>query len=184
MNFKSLKVVLIATVLLVSNISLAATSKADENRIESELNQLFQRALKGAAVDLNDDQILYPMAVILRHDNKYGVFGTADSENNKKAPISAQVAQLRKMLTELAVADQIKGYAMVQYADIKKNGKHVSTGLTFEMEHKEGVSIIRFLPVTELEENGKKNGKLRFETQLVSTSLKPKTVFSDSITKR
>lgn len=186
MNFKSLKVVLITSLLAFAGNSLAeempTNPKFKAQQIENEINVLLQRALVAVAADLNDDQTMYPIALITRHDGKIGSFGTAESENNKKASVNEQVAHIRKLLVDLAISKQITSSVLAMYATVEEKGKEKRQGINFEVEHVEGVSVVRFVPVTEqLDDQGKKTGKLVIETNIASTAPKPRTVFAGSI---
>ena len=184
MIIKSLKVVLIGCMLLTPQLSFAEYEKMPEApktkaaKIERDVNDIFQRAMMAAAVDLNDDHVLRPFAVIKKKDGKIGVFSTDDTEENKKLNVDEQVAGIRKMLIELVVANQLNATAQVMYSTVKNVNGNIRQGLTFEIEHISGVSLLRFLPVEELKDDaGKKTGKLLFELETMSTSPKPKVIF-------
>ena len=186
MKFKYLK---IAVVLCASNfISQIALSevmplspKQIEIKIEQEIDGLFKRGVMAAAADLNDDMVMHPFAVIKKKDGSIGVFSASDSENNKKLSVSDQNTGIRRRLIELATADQIDASIQAMYATVKKDGEQARQGISFEIEHIRGVSIVRFLPVSEIkDEQGVKTGKILFELESLSTSLKPKTIFAFS----
>jgi len=67
----------------------------------------------------------------------------------------------------------------VMYATVRQKGKAPRQGLIFEIEHIDGVSLLRFLPISKIkDEQGKESGKLLFELEALSTTVKPKTVFA------
>ena len=183
MKFKAVKIIsLLVAVLGASQMTLAEempeSPKFKAAKIEQVVNDLFQRAMMAAAVDLNDDHKLRPFAVIKKKDGSIGVFSVDETEANNKLDINAQAAGIRKMLIELVVANQLDATAQVMYATVKDAKGNVRQGLNFEIEHIDGLSIVRFLPVVELKDDaGVKTGKLLFETESISTAPKPKVIF-------
>lgn len=185
--FKLNKVVLIA-LLFCSSVNLIAEEMPESPTykakiVEDQVNLLLQRALLASATDLNDDQEMYPVALILRHDGKVGSFGTAESDNNSKVNVNMQVAHIRKLLVDLAQSEQILASVLAMYATVKDKNGESRQGISFEVEHIEGVSIMRFVPVSEeFSEQGNKTGKLIIETNIATTVTKPKTVFANLTT--
>jgi len=187
MYIKYFTAVVISAALMVSTYANAekAFEKMPESprvkasNLEREVNDIFQRAMMAAAVDLNDDHVVRPFAVIKRKDGKIGVFSADETEKNKNLSVNEQTAGIRRMLIELVVANQLDATAQVMFATVKDKNGNVRQGLSFEIEHIDGLSIVRFLPVVELkDEAGVKTGKLLFETESMSTALKPKVIFS------
>ncbi len=184
MNFKTLS---IAT-LLVNSFCLSAASSAEvmpespkhkEIRIENTLNELFTRAMNTAAVKLDQTKVIEPFAIIKRIDGSLGVFELDQSADKKQLTVNNQHLSIRRLLRELAFEKQITASIQVMYALVQEEGKEQRQGLTFELEHQSGVSLIRFLPVSEqIDKEDEANNKWVFEIELLSTSIKPRTVFS------
>jgi hypothetical protein len=189
MKFKSLKVVLITCIIAIAQTSFAEMPKKEltplEKKgldLEADINYLFQTALKTAAFRLDKDGQVEPFAVIHRKsDNKIGVFGV-DSEQ-KSLSVNDQNATIRNMLTKLAVNNQIKGSISVMFGQVRdKEAGTVSQGLVFEIEHEEGISLIRFIPVYEKENPVDRNKpRLVIELKAQTTNPKPAIVFAKSI---
>ena len=178
MNFKSLKVVLIS-LMVVSMSSLAlADVKVEKLKVEKELNIVFQEALKAAASELDADKTVSPFAVVLRKNGKVGYF-TA-TEENKELSVNEQGNRIRRMLKDLAINQQIDASTFGMYATVSQNDVS-EKGLVFEVEHEAGISIMRFLPVSD--GTGENKGKLVFETQRMQTTTKPRNIFVEAIVK-
>ena len=181
MNIKSLKVVLMTLALNLTSLSLLAeempeSPKAKADRIEREINELFQRGFRTAAVKLDKTSQVIPFAVIQKKDGKYGVFSAG---SNEKLSIDAQTASIRKHLIELVVAGQIDASMQVMYATVREEGKDSRQGLMFEIEHIEGISLLRFLPVSKIKDSQDKGSKeLLFEMESLSTTAKPQVIFT------
>jgi len=182
MNFKSLKVVLISFALTVAGNSLAETmpesAKAKEQRIEQDLNILFQRSMNTAALKLDKMKEVRPFAIIKKTDGTFGVFEPKVNEKTKDMTVNEQSMAVRNLLKKLAIADQIEAASAVMYAVVENpNTKEKKQGLTFSMEHKEGISLMRFLPVSKSKnEEGKEI--LVFELENLETVNKPQVVFN------
>jgi hypothetical protein len=189
MKLKSLNVVLMTCLLSITSNEVLAEKQYEKMpespafraaRIEKDVNDLFGRATRMAAVELANASQVKPFAMIKKADDTWGVFRADATEKNKALSINDQVASIRKLLIELAKDDQIKGSALVMYASVSEQGKSsVKHGLSYEIEHIEGVSLIRFLPVSYMkDENGKKTDELQFELNQITTEGKPKIVFA------
>jgi len=186
MNFKVLSVAALLVSSLCFSVGSVAekmpeTSKQKELRMEADLNQLFQKSMKMAAGKLGTNMALRPFAIVKKMDGEFAVFGATDSKKNDNKGINAQTAGIRKYLLELVVANQIQASVQVMYANVIPENGESQQGLTFEMEHIDGVSIIRFLPVSKIKtKEGEDSGKLLFEIEALSTTAKPKVVFASS----
>ena len=184
MNFKVLSVatLLLSTVcfsVVTSAEKMPETPKQKELRIENDLNLLFNKSMKMAAGKLGTTMELRPFAVVKKTDGELAVFGATDTKANEKKGINAQNANIRKYVMGLVAANQIQASVQVMFATIVPEGKKPQQGLTFEMEHIEGVSLLRFLPVSKIKtEGGEDSGKLLFEIESLSTTVKPKVVFA------
>ncbi len=188
MNFKA---VFVAT-LLVSSFSFSSAASAEkaletmpeslkqkEERLESDLNALFEVAVKTAAYKLDETKQVPPFGVIKKMDKSIGVF---EAKGGKFKTVEEKSASIRRLLIELAASQQIEASVMVMYSVVKQKGKDTQQGLMFEVEHKEGISIMRFLPITKKEDpTDKTKTKLVFELQSLVTNVKPQTVFARSI---
>lgn len=179
MNFKSLNAVLISLMVLSMSSLSFADAKTNKQQVEKELNVLFQEALKAAGTELDADKTVNPFAVILRANGKIGYF-TA-TEENKELSVNEQGSRIRRMLKDLAISQQISASAYGMYATVSQD-KSSQKGLVFEVEHKAGISIMRFIPVSD--GTGENEGKLVFETQNMQTVTKPRNIFVESIVKQ
>ena len=180
--FKFIKAVLI-TLLFCSGHSVLAevmpeSPKFKEARIEKEVNSLFKATVVAAAKDLNDDQQMQPFALVKKLDGTTGLYQSEESEKNKHLTVVQQASAIRNMLTGLANTQQIVAYAQAMYATVQTEGGKSVQGLSIEIEHKEGVSLMRFIPIKPMNKDGEE--KLDFQLQNVSTAVKPKVVFAQS----
>ncbi len=185
MNFKVLSV----ATLVISSFCFSAVSVAEkmvespkhkEQRIEGDLTFLFKEALKACALEMDRDHEMAPFAMVKKSDGTLGFFTL--TENNKDKSVDQQIASVRKVLMDLASTQQIEASVQTMYATVSNDTGASNQGLVFEIEHREGVSLMRFIPVSEiLDDAGKKTGKLLFEMEKLSTGSKPKTVFAASI---
>ena len=180
--FKYIKAVLI-TLLFSSSVNTFAeeipeSPKQKEARIEQDVNALFKAVIVAAAKDLNDDQQMRPFALVKKLDGKTGLYQSDESDKNKHLTVVQQASAIRNMLTGLASTNQIIAYAQGMFANVKtKEGQSVQ-GLSVEIEHKDGVSLMRFIPIASITVDGEQ--KLDFQLQNVSTAVKPKVVFAQS----
>jgi len=186
MNFKVLSVAaLVISTICFSGVSSAEkmpeSPKQKERRIESNLTSLFKDAVKAAAVELDQDHKMAPFAIVMKKNGTFG-FLTIDDKKNETS-IDQQVASIRALLIDMASTQQIDATVQVLYAEVSnKEGDSHSQGLVFEIEHRDGVSMMRFLPVSEMtDDKGVKNGDLVFEVEKLSTGSKPQTIFVASI---
>ncbi|OUR62681.1 hypothetical protein A9Q73_10040 [Bermanella sp. 47_1433_sub80_T6] len=184
MNFKVLSV----AALVISSFCFSAGSVAEkmpespkqiELNIENTVNALFKSAIIAAAKDLNEDKTMRPFALVKKVDGTIGFFQADETDKNEDYSVMQQAASIRKLLIELAVNNQIVSSAQVMYTRALVEGKEPVQGLSFEIEHIKGLSLMRFMPVTkELDENGTWNKKLRFQIESTSTTKKPQVVFA------
>ncbi len=188
MNFKVLSVAaLVILSFCFSTVSAAEktveTPKQQEERIESELNELFLTSMKTAAYRLDKTREVKPFGVIKKTDGTLGVFAAADSDEAlNKMSVSEQSASVRRVLIELAAKKQITSSVMVMYSVVRQKGKDTQQGLMFEIEHADGISLMRFLPLTEKENSlDKESKRMVLELKALTTTVKPATVFARSI---
>lgn len=162
----------------ISNADLIPESpKQKEVRIEADINGVFMRAFKGASYKLGQGEDLYPFAIIKKRDGTIGMFELNLKDNIKNLSVNQMAINIRRYLTELAIADQIVSTALVMYATVQPKGEEPRQGLTFEMEHIDGVSLMRFIPITDPGE-----GKdLIVHIESTSTAGKPATVFTEMV---
>ncbi len=184
MNFKVLSVAtLMISSLCFSTSSIAEkmpeTPKHKSERIKKDVNQIFQHAFRRAATELDAMQQVMPFAVIQKKDGRLGVFRIDDTEKDADLTVDEQAASIRKNLIGLVVADQIDASLQVMYAAVQQEGKTPRQGLIFEIEHIDGVSLLRFLPISKIrDDKGAETGKLLFDMESLTTTIKPKTVFA------
>lgn len=151
-----------------------------EARIEKDVNGLFKAVIVAAAKDLDDDQVMRPFALVKKNDGRTGLYQSDESEKNKDLSIVQQASALRNLLMDLANTNQITAYAQAMYATVSQENGNVTQGISVEIEHKDGVSLVRFLPVESILKNGET--KLDFKLKNVSTAIKPNVVFNNSNT--
>ena len=156
--------------------------KQKEIRIENDLNDIFKRGLDVAAFKMNNKDDVRPFAVIKKMDGSVGVFELDVSPETKDLSVNQMTFSVRRYLTELAVAKQIKASVLVMHAMVHQEGKGNTQGLSFEIEHIEGVSILRFLPITEYKhESDVAKNKTVLHTEAMTATVKPNTVFTDMV---
>ncbi len=187
MNFKVLSV----AALVISTVCFTAVSTAEkmpesakhkESRIEGDLNNLFKRGLDTAALKLDRNEDVQPFAIIKRFDGSLGVFELDKTPKNEKMSVNKKALSVRRYLTEMAIASQLQASILVMYAVIKPEGEKAQQGLTFEMEHIDGVSLLRFLPVSDHRgKNDENDNKLVLHTESLSDTIKPVTVFTEMV---
>lgn len=181
MNIKYLKVVLIS-VFMSASISVFAETLSDADKaikaskIEREVNQVFTRALSAAATKLEEERQMTPFAIILKNDDSVGYF-EIDPVEAGKVSVNKQVFQIRRMLTEMALAGEIKSSVIALYVSIAHE-EQVKQGITFEVEHIDGVALLRMVPVTE-KLNGDDPSTIVLHTESITTSVKHANVFTD-----
>ena len=187
MKFKAVKIIsLLVAVLGASQMTLAEqmpeSPKQKEIRIENDLNNLFKRGLDTAALQLNEKREVEPFAIIKRKDGKLGVFSLDKTEKNNSLSINQKAFSIRRYLSELAIAQEISASVLVMFATVKEPNKKARQGLSFEIEHIDGVSMLRFLPVSDyIDEKDPANNKLVLETESLSSTIKPAVVFTDMV---
>lgn len=187
MKFKAVKIIsLLVVVLGASQMTLAEqmpeSPKQKEIRIENDLNNLFKRGLDTAALQLNEKREVEPFAIIKRKDGKLGVFSLDKTEKNKSLSINQKAFSIRRYLSELAIAQEISASVLVMFATVKEPNKKARQGLSFEIEHIDGISMLRFLPVSDyIDEKDAANNKLVLETESLSSTIKPAVVFTDMV---
>ncbi len=181
MNITSLKAVLISIV-LSSSLSVFAEDKVvTENdlkstQIEKELNFLFTKALSTAATKLDAERQMTPFAMILKQNGGIGFF-EIEGVKAKELSVNQQVFQIRRYLTELALNSEIKASVLGLYINMS-DGKNSKQGISFEVEHLEGVALLRVIPVTE-KQNGDQPSTIVIHTESITTSVKHAMVFTD-----
>ena len=186
MNFKSLKVVLITLAFGLTAQAFAEkmpeSPKQKEVRLENDLNDIFKRGLDVAAYKLNEKQDIRPFAIIKKVDGRIGLFELDITPETEKMSVNQMTFSVRRYLTELAIAKQIKASALVMHATVQQKGKGSTQGLSFEIEHLEGVSLLRFLPITKhTDKDGPAKGKTVLHTEAMTATIKPVTVFTEMV---
>lgn len=181
MNSKSLKVVLISLALglsfQVSAEKMPESPKQKEARIETALNMMFQESIKAGMAELDKDQTVSPYAFVLRSDGKVGYFSATD-DSNTNMTVMEQSQRIRRMLNDMAQTKQIDASVQTMFASVKQ-GDIASQGLVFEIEHRDGVSMSRFLPMEKVKDkDGKETDKWLLNTSKLSSSIKEKAVFT------
>ncbi len=144
MNF--IKHLLVITVLSVASFSQAEESnKADiQNKVktvQAQLDELVDRGGKYAYLQLAQKNRLSPFAVAV--DKKGDVIMLEVPKNEKDASVAQKVLVLRDTLQKSADKGVFEAAALFVQAEVPHLGRTVS-GVAIEMEHKEGVSVLRF----------------------------------------
>lgn len=176
---KAVLITLLFSSLTVFSEEMPESPRFKELRIENDVNSLFKAVIVASAKDLNDDKLMHPFAIVKKVDGTTGLYQSDESDKNKKLTVVQQASALRNMLSGLAKSEQITAYAQAMYASVKEDNGKTIQGISIEIEHKDGVSIMRFIPVETITVNGEE--KLDFKIKSVSTAVKPKVVFSQSI---
>ena len=192
MNFKVLSV----ATLIISSLCFSVASIAQQpsekmpespkhkgERIEKILNVMLVQALKAAALEMDKDHKVAPFAIVQKSAGGLGFFTSIADEAHKDETVDQKTASVRAILNDLARKHKINASVQVMYASIFNGETNKSSqGLVFEVEHRDGVSFMRFIPVVEVKDDaGNKTGKLQFEMERLTTSSKPQTVFIASI---
>ncbi len=188
MNFKVLSV----AALLVSSLCFSAVATAEKmpesakyksDRIEKTLNTMLVEALKAAALEMDKDHKMAPFAFVQKKDGSIGFFTSIDDDAHKDETVDQKIAGVRAMLIDLARTQQINASVQVMYVSVFSGESNKGAqGLAFEVEHREGVSLMQFIPVVEVKDDaGKKTGELLFDMERLSTGSKPQTIFAASI---
>ncbi len=183
MNFKVLSVaaLLISTVCFsVSTIAekMPESPKHKEFRIEKDLNDIFERGINVAAFKLDKKEDIRPFAIIKKNDGTVGVFELDGNKIKEGMSVNQMSYGVRRYLTELAIAKQIQASVLVMYAMVKPEGEEARQGISFEIEHIDGVSMMRFMPVSKVEGE---EGKLVIHTESITSTIKPATVFTEMV---
>ncbi len=145
------------------------------NVAEKDVNNIFRRALMGAAAQLDKAAQVNPFAVVVKTDGNIGIFELPqDSKKNKDLTVDERVAHIRSLLQGAAGTQSIRGYCQVMYIVVNQDGID-SHGLSFEIEHEVGVSMQRFVPV----EVNEDTGKIHLIIEKIITNNKPKVVFAE-----
>ena len=178
MKLEFIKVVLMGVLLTSPVMALSETLEEKKVRVEFALNKLFKEATLTSAKKLDATKKIMPFALVLKQDGTTGVYQAGDTEKNAQLSVVQQVSAIRNALVDLGKTKQIQAYAQVMYAGLQQGEKR-SQGLSIELEHIEGASLMRFVPVTQLkDESGVLTGKLQIELGEISTTVKPKVVFA------
>lgn len=186
MIFKSLKAVLISTLLIFTSSAVYSevmpqSAKFKAATVNKDMNVLFQEAFKACALEMDNDFEMSPFAMIKKTDGTIGFFIPPAEQKDRVLTVDQQIASVRRLLIDLASTNQIVASVQAQYVSVAQGGKIERQGIVFELEHKQGLSLMRFLPVSEVKDEAGKVVGLNFETDKLSTGSKKQIVFSPSI---
>lgn len=117
--------------------------KAKLEDIQKELDQLVSQGGRYAYVQLAQKDGLSPFAVAVDEQGTTVMLEVPKKE--KKATIRDKVLKLREMLVLGAKNAKFIAGALFVQAKVPHNGSEVN-GLAVELEHKDGLSVLRFLP--------------------------------------
>ncbi len=197
MNLKALPLILIAA-LAISPLTMAESdmdalqkkASADFKKSSEELklrnkakfvevhvNELFQGALRVAAKKLADTGEVMPFAYILKEDGHYGVMGLTKKEILEEPNINRQTNKLRSIMTELANNKAIMGFAVGLFTQVKQKDGSSKPNLLFELEHMEGISMLKLVPLVENKIKGSKEKEWAIIPAKIVTEQKPMAVF-------
>ena len=125
--------------------------------IQDEINDLVDQGGKYAYIQLARKNGLSPFALGRESDGKVVMMEVPKSE--EKASFNEKVYKLRQMLRLGADAGKFVSAALFVGAKVPHQGKDVD-GVAIEMEHKTGMSVLRFSPY----EIDRENKKIKFKT--------------------
>ena len=149
MNFKSVfGSVLLACCVSVGVQAIEKNDSAQEARqkaisVQKQLDDLVNVGGKYAYKQLTDSKYFAPFAVGVNAAKQVVVLRVPDSEI--KASFSDKIAKLREILKETAKKNKITSAALFVQAQVPHQGVDVD-GVAIEMEHRLGLSILRFSP--------------------------------------
>lgn len=174
--FQSILLIALAIVFLPSHAE--QDSKKESNKdgvknqltiIQDEINDLVDQGGKYAYVQLARKNGMSPFAVGRQADGNVVILEIPKSE--EKASFSEKVYTLRQMLRAAADAGRFVSAALFVHAQVPHQGKEVA-GIAIEMEHKLGMSVLRFTPY----EIDRDNKKIKFKKPV--DKIKPSVFFA------
>ena len=152
-----------STIILFFFLSCAATAEektADVRNqlevIQKEINDLVDQGGKYVYLQLARKNTVSPFAIGREADGSMVMLEVPKSE--EKASFNEKIYKLRELLTSGANANKFISAALFVRAQVPHKGQDVD-GIAIEMEHKLGMSVLRFLPY----EVDRENKKIKFD---------------------
>jgi len=142
--------------------------KSKVKAVQEELDGLISQGGGYAYLQLSRKTGISPFAVAIQADKSVIMMEVPKSE--KDATIADKVLKLREMLRVGADNEKFVAAALFVQAKVPHLGEEVD-GLAIEMEHKEGLSILRFSPY----EVNKEKKDINFQKPI--DKVKPATFF-------
>ena len=149
----------------------AQDMKAKVQNVQSEVNDLVDQGGKYVYMQLARSGKVSPFAVGRQADGAVIMLEVPKSE--EKASFEQKILKLRQMLKLGADSNKFVAGALFVQAQVPHQGKEVD-GVAIEMEHKLGISVLRFSPY----EVDRDNQKIRFEKPV--DKIKPVVFFKGS----
>lgn len=169
-----MRTVLQSIFLFLLSVNAFALDAISANIAEKDINIMFRKALMGAAMQLDKSAQVNPFAVVIKQDDSFGVFDLPmNSKKNESLTVQERISHVRGLLEAAAQAESIRAFCQVAYIVVQQDGVNAH-GLSFEIEHKTGVSMQRFVPV----EVNEDTGKIHLLIEKIVTNNKPGVVFA------
>jgi len=138
----------ILILLILPSVALAVESQATDMKtqvkdVQKQINDLIDQGGKYVYLQIARNNGLSPFAVGRQTDGSIVMLEVPKTE--EKATLQNKVLKLRQMLKLGADNDKFVAAALFVQAKVPHKGKEVD-GVAIEMEHKSGISVLRFLP--------------------------------------
>lgn len=155
--------------LVVGETQSVDSAKNKLEIIKQEINDLVDQGGKYAYIQLGRNNGIAPFAVGREVDGNIVVLEVPKTE--EKATFSEKVYKLRQMLRMGAESGKFVSAALFVGAKVPHLGKEVD-GIAIEMEHKLGMSVLRFTPY----EVDRENQQIKFKKPV--DKIKPSVFFA------
>ncbi|MFT5594030.1 MAG: hypothetical protein ACI8SR_002417 [Oceanicoccus sp.] len=171
---KLLKSILIVLALFSAFTEAEENEKKQDTKnelqvIQKEINDLVDQGGKYVYLQLARKNTLSPFAIGREENGNMIMLEVPKSEEN--ASFSDKIYKLRELLKSGAEANKFISAALFVKAQVPHKGKEVD-GIAIEMEHKRGMSVLRFLPY----EVDRENKKINFDKPI--DKVKPNVFFA------
>lgn len=172
-----MKVALIVVIGFLISLNVSADNNRDQDlhrdvaKVQSEMTSVFSQGGSYAVLQHKNKNKVSPFGVGLQKDGSTIVFDIPEIEKNKKLSFRERILSIKQLIHEAAMSGKINAGAMFVSAIVPQGDKDVK-GLAIEMEHKSGLSILRFAPYEIMD-----NGQLQFQT--ATDQIKPIVFFKD-----
>lgn len=168
-------ILVLAVICSVSFVQAKEESSKDDikvkiENVQAQLDELVDQGGKYAYLQLAQKNRMSPFAVGV--DGKGDVIMMEVPKSEENASVSQKVLVLRDTLQKSAKKGVFEAAALFVQAEVPHLGKTVS-GVAIEMEHKDGISALRFSPY----EIDRANKKIAFKQPV--DKVKPVVFFKD-----